>query len=150
MAWIISQEAGTAADTVPAKKSADKAAPPLTICHTIQATEEPAFSAVFRCEVDIVVRSPAYSDSGTPEATSDTGVAAVFDAFHTSLDTAGDKLGEAITTAARAVATGDDADLLALTILDVRPVSESGSFNEDGTWEDSLRLEIVAVPSNVS
>lgn len=155
--WIINQAAGTSADTVPAKSALDKNLP-ITICHTARAVEDPAYSGNFRCDTDIIVRSIAAPDlnqtAPTLKDSSDARVAAVFDAFHVDLNTSGNELAAQITTVARAAAVADPdtySDLADLTLLDVRPVSEEGAFDDEGNaWQDSLKLEIVAVPSDVS
>lgn len=150
VAWIIEQEAGTSANTFPAKNSASVTLPAI-ICHTITATEEPPFSGNFTCQVEVTVRSRAPLESGeaasTTDDASDALVAAVFDCFHIDLEQSGATLAAEITT----VAQGLGGDMLDLTLLNVRCVTEEGAFSEDSAaWEDTMTLEVYAVPSDVS
>lgn len=156
--WIVQQQSiATASNVFPAKNSADKPLP-VVVVHCTRAVMDPPYSGVFRCDVDVIVTSDGSIDStqSTQDSrlASDALVAAVFDLFHADLNSAGDVLGENITTEARAIAASDEensGDLANLTVLDVRSVSEDGDFIADGAaWQDTLSLEVIAVPSNVS
>lgn len=156
VAFIVSEGAGTNADTFPAKRSLGRDLPH-TICWSESAVETARLSGTYTVKVSILVRSLATPGEGEsdskPRVDADARTAAVFDAFHTRLDTAGDKLGSAITVAARAVALSDPAtfgDLAEFTVLDVMIKGIEASF-EEGTdsWVDTLNLELVACPGAV-
>jgi hypothetical protein len=170
VAYLISQEAGAAENTFPAKRSLDKALP-CTICSSEKAVEDPPFSSSYqvtsavmvRCPapVDVTPTEPSAGETQAPEQDalaaaikSDQRVAAVGDALHMSMDSAGDKLAEAITAAARKAAAEDPdhfGDLADFTCLDVIDRGTEAGFTEDGSaWVDTFNLELTCVPKNVS
>ena len=156
MAYVISVGAGTAADVFPAKRSGDKTAP-CTICWTKKA-DPYNYSGTYTAQASVIVRTLAPVDDGqaaeAPRLDSEQRVAKTFDAFHMDLDQAGDKLGEDVTNAARALAASDPVnhgDLEDYTALNVTVKSVEAGFEENTeAWNDMINLEIVCCPSNVS
>lgn len=147
-AYIISQGAGTADDTYPAKRSEDKALPD-TLCHCDSAAELAAYSGTYSVSASVNVRTQAAitspsEDPDQPREDAEERVSATFDLFHLNTDSAGDKLAEAITLAASAAGVSD------LTILNVSVKNISAGFEEKGSaWIDTLNLELTACPGNV-
>jgi hypothetical protein len=163
VAYLISKNAGTAADTFPNKSSFNKRLP-CTICASEEGKDLSGYSADFTIQSSIIVETAASIDvadaAQAARLASDARVGLVFDAFFTDLgpdkvpDFSGDKLAADITTAARAAAAADptnNADLADLTIQNCKVAGVEAGFKEDGSaWRDVLNLEILANPSNVS
>jgi hypothetical protein len=157
VAYIVAQGAGTINDTVPAKRSQDRPLP-CTVAYSERAVEVAPYSGTYLVSASIIVRSEAPADAGEdPEAKpvdSDDRVSAIFDLFHIGIDSSGERLADAITAAARALAADQPdryGDLADLTIMDVVIKGIEASFEEGTTaWTDTLNLELVAAPSNVS
>jgi hypothetical protein len=153
VAYIIAQSAGVAADTVPGKLSLDKPLP-LTVCSSEQASELPEapYSAVFKVDSAIIEKSEAAIDAGAadsaPKGATEDRVAKTFDCFYTDVDSAGDKLAADITAAARATA---DADLADFTVINVSVKNVQAGFDEEGSaWMDTMNLEVICCPKNVT
>ena len=152
MAYIIAGNAGTSADVFPAKSSREKETFPTTYCFSqIGTGEDFPYSGTYTIKTRIEVRTMAAVKSD-PRLESETRVAKTFDLFHTDVDTAGDKLADDITAAARALAASDPAhhaDLADYTCQDIKLVSVEQDVDGD-CWVDILNLEMVSCPSNVS
>jgi hypothetical protein len=142
----------------PAKRSLDKALP-ITVCYSHSATplQDAPFSGIYTVTAFVEVRSDGVVEEtqGTddPRLNSDDLFAAVADAFWLGDDSASNKLAEAITNAARA--SGQE-DLGQFTIQSVLVSGHSQGFNPRSTqqqgnaWVDSVHLEMVCCPSDVS
>lgn len=148
VAYLISKGVGTAADTVPGKASANKALP-VTICWSERGVEAAPYSGTYVVTVSVIVKTAAPVDVNVgaeqPRLDSDARTAAVFDCFHADVDSAGDKLGADITTAARATS---DADLADFTCENVKVTGLEAAFEEDAdAWVETLGLEVVCCPS---
>ena len=157
VAYIVDQEAGTMEDVIPAKRSGDRPSP-ATVCFSSMGREAAPYSGTYLVTASIIVRSPAASElndgDNAARLASEARVAQTFDAFHRSIDSAGDKLADDITAAARALAIADKAnhgDLADFTVIDVSIKSIDAGF-EEGTniWLDTLELELVCCPADVS
>lgn len=159
VAYLISKGAGTVADTFPGKRSLTKQLP-CTICFSDSATppEGLCYTGTFTVQAVIMVKSAAPIEDG--QAEDDPSIAAsarikpIYDAFFFTETSAGDTLGEDITTAARA--TGD-ADLQNLTILNCEVKHITAGTNprspliaQGNAWIDALHIELLACPSDVS
>lgn len=156
VAYLISQNAGTAGDVFPAKNSDNKPLP-CTVCYAEKGEEVARHSGTYLCKVQIMVKTlaPDVTDAtpGQARLDSDARTAKTFDCFKRNVDSAGDKLAEDITNAARAAAVADPAnngDLADFTALDVLDKGPEAGFDENDAWVDTLNLEIVCCPSNVS
>lgn len=159
MAYIISAQAGTAADVLPAKRSGTKPAP-CTIIWSQRAKDvgKGQNTGTFEIETAVMVKSEASEDGdAAAEAqrlASDQRAGKTFDAFYTDNDTAADKLAADITAAARALALSapaKHADLADYTCQNVVIEAIEAGLQEDGAaWIDTLNLVIIACPSNVS
>ncbi len=153
-AYLISVGAGTSADVYPAKRAEDKALPD-TICFSNKAHLMTPNSGVYVVTAMVSVRSSPAADitetTETPDEkkeTSEERVAATFDAFWSGVDSSGESLGEAITDAARA--TGD-ADLQNFTVQCCVVQTQQAGYDERGNaWTDTIELELVVNPANVS
>ena len=142
----------------PAKRSLDKALP-CTVCYSHSATplQDAPFAGIYTVEAFVEVRSSGVVEEtqGTddPRLNSDDLFAAVADAFWLGDDSASDKLAAAITDAARA--SGQE-DLAQFTVQSVRVSGQSQGFNPRATqqqgnaWVDSIHLELVCNPADVS
>lgn len=155
VSYLVSQGAGTLADIVPAKRSQDRKLP-LTVCWAEKGVEVQAYSGCYKCSVSILVKTVAASEageeSGAAWAASEARAGAIFDCFKVGIDSAGDKLGQAITDAARAAAASKLAgfeDLEDFTVLNVLEDGVEAGFDEAGAWTDTLNLEVVCVPEDV-
>ena len=157
VAYIVAQAAGTGGDTFPAKQSGARGLP-CTICYSDKAVEAAPYSGTYIVTASINVRTEAPADAGETEAQkpldSDARVAATFDLFHKDEDTSGNSLADDITAAARALAAQDPAhygDLNDLTIQDVILKGIEAGFDQGGVaWTDTLNLELLACPANIS
>ncbi len=153
VAFLVSKNAGTAADIFPSKSSGDKPLP-VTICWSERAAEVAPYSGTYLIEVTVAIRTNAEIETGAaPQAArlaSETRVAATFDAFHAGFDSSGENLGIAITQAAAAAAAADptnNGDLAAYTALNCQIKSiEAGFIEEGANWEDRIILEVLAAP----
>lgn len=150
-AFLISAGAGTADDVYPAKRSLDKALPN-TVCHAMKWRYLSPNSGIYVVTAQVMVRTIGALDVDQVQSDvkdpSEERVSAAFDAFFAGVDSASDKLGDAITAAARA--TGD-ADLQEFTIQSCEVVGGDGGQDRNGpAWVDSIDLEIVCCPKDVS
>jgi|ERR1035441_5082421 hypothetical protein len=157
VAYLVAQEAGTVADVLPAKRSQDRTLP-ATVCFSNRGQEAAPYSGTYVVSASIIVRSPGAVElnaaANDARLASEERVAQTFDAFHKDIDSAGDKLADDITAAARALAIADpdnNGDLADFTVLDV-VIKGIDAGVEEGTvvWTDTLELELVCCPSNVS
>jgi hypothetical protein len=153
VAYLISIGVGTAADTDPAKRSVEKALP-CTVCYSQRATLISPYSGVYEVTCAIMIKTDPSIDFGETEAdpknVSEDRVAATFDAFFDQLDSAGDKLAAAITAAARASSNPADSDLEDFTIQDISVTGVEAGFDQRGSWLDTLNLELLVCPKDVS
>jgi hypothetical protein len=157
VAFIIAGGAGTANDTFPAKTSREKETFPTTYCFSQSGTgEDFPYSGTYNIKAKIQVQTMAAvnkdQDPSEPRLNSEERVAKTFDLFHNDVDSAADKLAADITAAARALAAADPdnhADLADYTCQDVKLVSVEQDVEGD-CWVDTLNLEMVSCPSNVS
>ena len=152
VAYLISCDAGTAADIFPAKLSLDKPLP-CTICYSERAREITPHTAVYEVTVAILVRTDPSIDVGIdedePKETSETRVGDTFDCFFDQVEHSGHELADAITSAARAA----DADLAAFTVQDIEVTGQEAGFENRGganAWTDTLNLTLIVCPANVS
>jgi len=156
VAYLISKNAGTAGDVFPAKTSRNKAAP-CTVCYSESATETAPNSGTYTVKSQVMVKCLVIDDvgenAGAAVLAGDARTAATFDVLKTNIDSAGDKLAEDITAAARAAAVADpdkNGDLVDYTATDVIDKGPEANFDEAGIWIDALNLEIVCCPRDVS
>lgn len=158
VAYLISQGAGTAANTFPAKRSAGKSLP-CTVVWSEECIHEGAGSYTVRASV--MVRSSAIDEVGedaeTARLAAETRLGAIGDALMTGVSdesSATDELATLITTAARAKATADPTnhgDLAAYTCLACRKLGDEAAFEEStDTWVDTINLEMAVVAADVS
>jgi hypothetical protein len=152
VAFIISEGAGTEADTYPAKRSLDKDLPNTTAFSESAKQEDGA--GQYRVATSIIVRTSADIDAGQdetePKANSEARQSATFDCFkrYITADNDDSALAAAITTAARATS---DADLQDFTILRVMDNGIALTCDESGSvWSDVQSLELIVCPFNVS
>jgi hypothetical protein len=156
VAYIVAQGAGSLDDVFPAKRSQDRALP-CTVCYSEKAEEVAPYSGTYLVHSSLIIRTEAPADAGEDEAQkpldSDARVAQTFDLFHLDIDSAGDKLADDITKAARALAAKDPAhygDLNDFTLLDVIIKGPEAGFEQGSVaWTDTLNLDLVACPANV-
>lgn len=157
-AYLISEQAGTAADILPAKLSILKALPH-TVCYSSSAVEAAPYSGTYRVNLAVSVKSLAVEELGDDPAdqakrvSSDAQVAFVFDLLKAGIDSSGATLAGNITTAARALAGSEPtkhADLADFTMQDILDKGIEASVDEDGVWIETMNLEAVVTPSNVS
>jgi hypothetical protein len=154
VAYLVSEDAGTIDDVYPAKRSADKAVP-CTVCYSERAVQDPPYSGVYEVTAAILIKTvPAVDvdeDPDAPKAASEERVGKTFDLFFAGLDTASDKLADAITAAARASSAIGDEDLADFTCQAVTVDGPEAGFDSKGNvWVDTLNLKLVVCPSNVS
>lgn len=157
-AYLVSIGAGTTDDVFPAKRSQSRQTP-CTVIYSESADEVAPYSATYTIKTSVMIRTYAGQDYDEADADKrkacDQRVAATFDGFHWNDDNnqSGDTLATAITNAARAdaLANPDNADLADYTVLNIRVVSiEQGQESDVDAWVDTINLECVACPSNVS
>jgi len=151
VAYIISMAAGTAETVYPAKRAGDKSFPD-TICFSSRARMETPHSGVYIVSAMVQVRTDPSIDVDETEEdkkeASEERVALTFDAFMAGVDSSSATLAEAITAAARA--TGDT-DLQDFTVQSCTVEKTEAGFSEKGNaWLDTLDLELVVCPRNVS
>jgi len=154
VAYLVSEGAGTVDDVYPAKRSADKDVP-CTVCYSERASLTHPYAAVYEVTVAIMIKTvPAVDvdeDPDAPKAASEERVGATFDLFFAGLDSASDKLADAITAAARASAALGDEDLEDFTCQGVTVKGPEAGFDAKGNvWVDTLNLELLVCPANVS
>lgn len=151
VAYIIGEQAGTATNTFPAKRSEGKTLPCI-ICESRRAKPiSYPTTGTYEVEASISVRSSGIfedefqNEAGAPASDSDTLVAAVFDLFH--VGTSGEELGDEITQAGRTL--GGDMLEFTVTSAMVEDIERGSSANGDA-WVDRLNLSLIACPRNVS
>lgn len=150
VAYIISEGAGTAADTVPAKKSETKGLP-VTICQSRNATPEASpYSGIYNIKARVIVRTQGSGEdienqSDTPAQESGDRVANVFDLFHLDGDQAGETLAIAISDAAQ------DAGIEDFSVINAKVTEIDAGFEGIGeAWSDMLFLELVCTTANIT
>lgn len=155
-AYLVSIGAGTTADVFPAKRSQSRQTP-CTIIYSESADEVAPYSATYTIKTSVMIRTYSGQDYDEADADKrkacDQRVATTFDGFNMDTDTAADKLAADITTAARAdaLANSDNADLADYTMQNLRVVSiEQGQESDVDAWVDTINLECIACPANVS
>jgi hypothetical protein len=155
-AYIIAKGVGTIGDVFPAKGSANKESP-CTICWSERFEELGPYSGSFTVHASVMVRTQAAVDAGQdpldPKIASEDRTAATFDLFYTNVDSAGDKLAQDITNAARESELSNNGDLEDFTALNVSVKGGEAAFDErnhGSTWVDTLNLEIACAAANVS
>ncbi len=153
-AYLISVGAGTSADIYPAKLSENKALPD-TICFSSRARLMTANSGVYVVMAIVQVRTDPSVDvdqtAVEKKTASEDRVGPTFDAFWIDVDSSNDKLAAAITDAARASVAPADGDLQEFTVQDCSVTDQTAGFDARGNgWMDTIELELVVCPSNVS
>lgn len=147
VALIVSQGAGTEADTYPAKRDEDKTLPN-TVCIAEDFREEPTRSRCFLIPVALHVRTRSFVDlnetADQVEAASDLKVQQVFDCFYPEEDQDGSVLGRLITEAGRAAGIQDFTCLSA----EVKG-GDRGQREKDSAWVDTLQLECYCSATNI-
>jgi hypothetical protein len=152
-AYLISEGAGTTDDTFAAKRAPDVPNPPYTVAFSETGRPKVQYGSEYLVKARIDVFTNCAPDKGEDTETmrldSDDRAAATFDAFHIEEnDQSGHALANAITQAARSSGYNDLADF---TVTDVTiGEMEQGSAPKEGQWIDSLNLEILCTPHNVS
>jgi len=153
IAYIISKQAGTAADVYGAKRSLTKNIP-CTICwtHTARPHPERPYSGEYLAESFIEVRTSAPKEvdqtPDDPRTESDARVSNTFDLFYITGDNEGETLGDTITAAAISAGVRD------FTINSVRVVEENQGFNprtavqQGNCWIDTIHIQSVCAPSS--
>jgi len=159
VAFLISKEAGTAEDVLPAKRGGNVPPAPFTVCYGSKASETIANSADFEAEVEIVVKSQAAQESPDDttlalELASEQRVAKTFDCFFEGRTAGGNETVAAeITAAARAQAAEDptrSADLADFSCFSVKIGHVEQGFEEDtGMWVDRLSLVLTCCPKAI-
>ncbi len=150
-AYLISAGAGTSADVYPAKRAEDKVLPD-TVCFSSKARLATPHSAVYVVTTMVTVRTnPSVNVNESAEektGSSDERVSATFDAFWADVDSSSNKLADAITQAARA---SGELDLAEFTVQDCTVETMVAGYDErDNAWTDTIELELVVCPKNVS
>lgn len=155
VAYLISVEAGTAADVYPAKRSEDKALPD-TLCFSSRARLVRPHSGIYTVTAMVQVRTDPSIDvdqtAAEKKETSEERVGNTFDAFWAGVvSSSSEALAEAITAAARASTAEGDADLADFTVQACEVENMEAGFDPKGNaWTDTIELELVVCPSNVS
>lgn len=158
VAYLISKDAGTVQDVVPAKRSLDKDLP-ITICWTERAKLD-LNTGTWACTVSIIVKSPApadvQEDPAAKPADSDVRFGKTVDAFFTVDDDSewdSKKIAAQITAAAAAAAEAHPemyGDLADLSVLNIRLQEAEQGFVEDAdAFQEILALEADVAPSAV-
>jgi len=150
-AYLISVDAGSAADVYPAKRSEDKGFPN-TVIFASKARLTTPHSGVFVVEVMVQVRTDPNVDvdqtADEKKVSSEERVTATFDALYSLTDSSSALLADAITVAARA---SGESDLEEFTVQAVTVEQlEAGFDPKTNAWTDTMDLELVVCPANVS
>ncbi len=157
-AYLKASVPASAALIFPAKQSTDK---PLPICIVFSDRAAHLGAGNYEVKTAVMVKTPVSVDvdeaTGEPKATSEALVASLFDAcFASGVSATGDQgddtpLADAITAAARASTDPADADLADFTCQNITVESVEAGHDRNGpAWLDTLNLELVVAPSNVS
>jgi hypothetical protein len=154
VAYLISVGAGDAATIVPAKRSLEK---PLPVAIVFSARARLISAGVYEVNCSVMVKSSASidvdDDDTAPKAASETLIGAVADALEAGIDAheQGHQLADAITAAARASQNPEDADLAQFTVQDIKNLGPEAGIDRNGpAWVDTINLELVACPKDVS
>lgn len=156
VAYLLFQEAGTEADTLPGKQSLTKTLP-VTIVWAKHYDPVEINDTEFTCYLTISCKFNAALEDGQLSndqvAASNLRMGKVFGSFTVPMQNNGNEIPD-ITTAARAKAAADallappgpDVDLADFTFLNV--VSQAGDAdpNEKGNWVDSMDLKVRCSP----
>ena len=147
VAYLIGQNAGTAADVFAARRSSDKVLP-CTIVESKawQSPEGQEFAGNAVVDVDITVKCDSAvdvdSDAATVEAAAESRAGATFDAIEAGTSVNSTELASALNSVA--VAEG-----IAWTAFGA--VVTGGSRTQDGdAWLDTITLQIHCAPSTIS
>lgn len=141
VAYIIGNGAGTSLDVFPGKNTAEKTLPN-TVCESTQWSESDGmeFTGNFVLTTVVTVNTKAFLDvPGTPIDDSGARIASTFDLFQ---ETDPASLGSIITTYARA-------NSIVMTCIAARVTGGDRSF-ADGSWHDSISLELICCPSELT
>lgn len=162
VAYIISQSAGTIANTFPAKRALTKSLP-LTIVWSQSATEAPPGSGNYWVDCKIICKSSAQVGTDTTAealvAASEARFSAVADALNRKDPNNAYALPDAINAAARAKSAADDlldpkgpdVDLADFTVQGVVDKGPELDISENGdVWSDGVNLSVYCCASNVS
>jgi hypothetical protein len=151
VAYLISEDAGSAADVYPAKRSEDKAFPN-TVVFASKARLSTPHSGVWVVDVMVQVRTDPNVDvdqtADEKKVSSEERVSATFDALYSQTDSSSAALADAITAAARATA---DSDLEEFTVQAVTVEQlEAGFDPKTNAWTDTMDLELVVCAADVA
>jgi hypothetical protein len=154
-AYLISKGVADSTIVVAAKRSLDKTAP-LVACFSESAVEQAIYSGTYKIVASVNVKTIGVQDAGegsdAARLASDQLVAKTFDCLHLDIDSSGENLANDITLAARALsasAPAGNADLADYTCLDISLKGIEAGVEGDA-WVDTLKLEMVCCPANVS
>lgn len=153
VAYLISEQAGTADDILPGKRSKDKTIP-CTICytHTAKPPSEFPYSGNYMAEAYIEIRTSAVqedteSDPDQPRLDSDARVSATTDAFFLTEDNGGELLAQAINAAA--ASTVEDFSVLNCQVVEVNQGFNPRAAAEQGNdWVDTIHLQMLCAPAS--
>lgn len=157
-AYLVAQGVGTADNIHPGKSALDKPIPCIVVAtSTLDCPEGDWFSGNRVATVAIGVKhKPEQADD---DATNETTRAAADELLANLVDAlmqqgqSSDRLYEAINEAAWALADDDaenHADLLNFSIFGLQHLGESQGFDEEGLWNDIIRLRVHCAPYNVA
>jgi len=150
-AYLVSVGAGTINDVYPAKRSDNKALPN-TVCHSMKWRYAVPHSGVYVVSAQVMVKTLGAPELDQPaldvENQSTFRVADTFDAFFAGVDSSSEALAAAITAAARGTAAEDLQDFTIQTCEALG--GDAGNDRNGPAWVDSIDLEIVCCPRDVS
>lgn len=159
VAYIVSIVPTAKAYTFQAKQSLVKSLP-VVIAFSQKGIPETANQATYRVNCAVMIKTSLAIEAGAgsndARLASEALVAAVFDALHLYTTADGDvqSLADAITAAGRALAVSDaanNADMADFTCESIVDVGVEQGLVEDGAcWVDTLNVEMICCPSNVS
>jgi hypothetical protein len=163
IAYLISEEAATADNCHPGKRSLDRELPCIIVATaSLDIPDGDYHSGNRNATVEIAVRSKPENHTGdadadaaaaTQRAEADALFAGVVDALMNTGIHDSSLLCDAINDAAWAKAVADpthSADLADFSCIGLLPLGESQGFDEEGHWNDIIRLRIHCCPSNVA
>lgn len=151
VAYLISEGVGDAATIFPAKRSENKPIPCVVVFSERAVWDQAVYDTV---NVSVMVKTNPCPEEGEDpddvETASEELVSAVFDALFKGIDSNGDgsELAANITAAARDL---DDDDMQEFTVQNVNIKGPEAGFDPKGnSWVDTLDLEMVVCPKDVS
>lgn len=155
-AYLIAQDAGTAANVHPGKRSLDKSLPNITVISDswLPLPGAPG-SCTVKCSVQVKTKAAltvGASDTVKPRRDSDALLAGAGDALNNFTErTDSTELADEITAAGRALAISDpdnEADMAEFKCDEIRIVGGGLQIDEEGTfWMDTIDLELIVRPS---